>query len=216
LIDSNIILAFRRRFLRVYKNEEVVRKIPDIDVMSRFVNSISKPRDRAIVLLFCKTGVRRNELVTLDLDDIDWTKQSIILKRTAKRSNRLIYFDFEMAKLLQRWIRLRENLCPHTQALFIGPDGARLGRHGVYDAVVRWAVRFGLHDPSGKAVEDSFSPHSIRHWWTTMLLRGGMKREHVQVLRGDAPSAAIDLYTHVDPEELRLAYLAAIPQLGVL
>lgn len=216
LVSTNIILACRKRFLRTYKAEEVVRKIPDIDVMSRFVNSISKPRDRAIVLLFCKTGIRRNELVTLDADDINWAKQSLVLKPTAKRSNRLIYFDDEMANLLKKWMHIRESFHPQTQALFIGVGGERLKRQGVYHAVTKWAERYGLHNPNGKAVEDSFSPHAIRHWWTTMMRRGGMPRELIKTLRGDVRKEAIDIYDHPDPEELRISYLKAVPQLGVL
>jgi integrase/recombinase XerD len=42
-----------------------------------------------------------------------------------------------------------------------------------------------------------------------------MRRELIQELRGDARREAIDIYDHIDEKELREAYLAAIPQLGV-
>ena len=42
-----------------------------------------------------------------------------------------------------------------------------------------------------------------------------MKREYVQWLRGDAIKEAVDIYFHIDPEDVREAYLAAIPQLGI-
>jgi len=42
-----------------------------------------------------------------------------------------------------------------------------------------------------------------------------MQREHIQELRGDSRPDAIDIYYHIDPEDLRLAYLAFIPKLGL-
>jgi integrase/recombinase XerD len=46
-------------------------------------------------------------------------------------------------------------------------------------------------------------------------MRSGMPREHVQELRGDVRSEAVDIYYHIDPEELRKSYLAHIPKLGI-
>jgi integrase/recombinase XerD len=42
-----------------------------------------------------------------------------------------------------------------------------------------------------------------------------MKREFLKELRGDSRREAIDIYNHIDPDELRKAYLAAVPRLGV-
>jgi len=58
--------------------------------MSRLVNSILDPRDKAIVLLLAKTGMRRGELLRIDVDDINWEDCSINLKPTPKRSNRVV------------------------------------------------------------------------------------------------------------------------------
>ena len=53
--------------------------------------------DRAIITLLAKTGIRRNELITLDLSDVDFVEQKIRLKPTAKRTNRTVFFDDEAA-----------------------------------------------------------------------------------------------------------------------
>ena len=57
--------------------------------------------------------------------------------------------------------------------------------------------------------------HCCRHWFSTWLLRNGMKREYVKELRGDARYEAIDIYHHIDRKDLRDSYLAYIPQLGI-
>jgi integrase/recombinase XerD len=218
LAQSNIILPFRRRYLRRYKDgyDSHERQIITVEEMSRLVNSALDPRDKTIMVLLAKTGVRRGELVRMDVDDVDWVNYSVTLKPTPKRSNRRVFFDDEAALLLRRWLRMRDKLGPQTDALFVNyNDRERLKRSGVYNAVLKYAERLGLHDRSSTMLEDHFGPHCFRHWFTTYLLRNGMRREYVKELRGDRRGEAIDIYHHIDREELRKAYLAYIPKLGV-
>ena len=218
IINANIVLPFRRRYLRQYKEDydDPERKLLIVEEMSRLVNSIIDPRDRAMVVLFAKTGVRRGELLKLDLDDVNWEDYSITLKPTPKRSNRTVFFDEECAILLRRWLRIREKLNPKTKALFISYNTLkRLSRNGVWTAIVKYAKRLGFHDSESPRLEDHFGPHCFRHWFTTWLLRSGMPREYVKELRGDKRKEAIDIYHHIDKQELRKAYLAYIPKLGI-
>ncbi|MFH0896900.1 MAG: site-specific integrase, partial [Candidatus Bathyarchaeota archaeon] len=174
-------------------------------------------RAKAIVTLLAKTGIRRGELIRIDLDDIDWVEQSIMLKPHPKRSNCTVFFDDECARILRRWIKAREGygIEPVCKALFVNEKRGRLERHGVDDAVTKPATRIGLHNPKSKRIEDHFTPHCCRHWFTTYLRRNNMRREFIQELRGDARREAMDIYDHIDRKELKRAYLAAIPVLGI-
>jgi integrase/recombinase XerD len=216
--SSNIVLPFRKRYLRRYKNDfdNPERKLLSVEEMSRLVSSILDPRDKAIAVLLAKTGIRRGELLRLDVEDINWEEYSITLKPAPKRSNRTVFFDDECAVALRRWLRVREKLNPPTNAFFISYQSLnRLDRNGLYTAIVKYARRLGLHNPNSPRLEDHFGPHCFRHWFTTWLLRNGMPREYVKELRGDKRREAIDIYHHIDREELRKAYLAYIPKLGV-
>lgn len=215
-IDNNPIIPFRKRYLNSYKDEQIERQVPDIEKMSRFINSIPKIRDKAIVILLAKTGIRRGELISIDIDDIDWEEYSIELKKKAKRSNRIVFFDHETARILKRWLNVREEWNGGSKALFIGEHGDRLKRHGVYEAVTKWAEQVGLHNPDSESLTDSFSPHCLRHWFTTWMRRQGMEREFIQELRGDKRGAAIDIYDHIDKDELRKSYMATVPELGII
>jgi integrase/recombinase XerD len=216
-IGANPVLPFRRRYLRQYKeNGDPERRLLSVEEMGRLVNSIMDPRDRAIVVLLAKTGIRRSEALALDVEDINWKDCSITLKPTPKRSNRVVFFDDECALVLRRWLRVREKLNPPTKALFVNYQTLqRLNRNGLWTAVVKYAKRLGFHNPESPRLEDHFGPHCFRHWFTTWLLRSGMPREYVKELRGDKREEAIDIYHHIDREELRRAYLACIPKLGV-
>ena len=218
IIQTNSIVPFRKRYLRQYKNQHgLERKLISVDEMARLINSILNPRDKAIVTLLAKTGIRRGELIRIDVDDIDWVEQSIRLKPHPKRSNCTVFFDDETARVLRRWVKARQNyhIKRDCKALFINERGGRLKRHGVYHAVTKYAQRIELHTPTSKRMEDHFTPHCCRHWFTTHLRRNGMRRELIKELRGDARNDSVDIYDHIDKKELKRAYIAAIPVLGI-
>ena len=218
IISINLILPFRKRYLRMYKDgdDDAERKILSVEQMSKLINSIMDPRDKAVAVLLAKTGVRRGELLRIDVGDINWTDYSIMLKRTPKRTNRIVFFDDECAFVLRRWLKVREKLEPRTKALFVSYQSQnRLDRNGVYTAIVKYATRLGFHDPESQRLEDHLSVHNFRHFFTTWLRRNGMEREFLAELRGDARKEALDVYIHLDREELRKKYLACVPKLGV-
>jgi integrase/recombinase XerD len=143
-------------------------------------------------------------------------EQSIRLKPTAKRTNRTVFFDDETSFTLKRWLRVRDSRNrTGEKALFINNRIERIQRSGVSRMIEKVATQVGLHDPNSDRMEDHFSPHCCRHWFTTHMRRSGMPREFIQELRGDVRKEAIDIYDHIDKKELRESYLAHIPQLGV-
>lgn len=216
-IASNPIVPIRKRYLQGYKldGQSHTHQIISVEEAAQLIEAIVDIRDRALVMLLFKTGVRRKELISMDVDDINWRNQSILLKPTAKRTNRLVFFDDEAEDLLRRWLNAREMRAKSGEpALWIGTRG-RMGASGIDRIIHLAAVRACLHDSESPDMEDHFSAHSCRHWFTTHLRRAGMTREFIQELRGDVRREAIDIYDHIDKEELRRSYLAHMPQLGV-
>lgn len=218
VIPANPVRPFRKRYIRFYKEQDTqdVRQLISVEAASRLVNSILDSRDKAIITLLLKTGMRANELLSLDVGDIDIKKMEIRLKPTTKRSNRLIFFDYEAERVLRSWLVARENRNIHGgDALFPSKTSPRLSIRGLEREVVKHAIRVGLHDPGSKRLEHRFSPHCCRHWFSTHLFRSGMEERYIAWLRGDVPRGAMGPYIHIDPEDVRRSYLACIPQLGV-
>jgi integrase/recombinase XerD len=217
-LERNPVPILQKKYLHSFKDEVRQRQIISVEEAAKMIQATIDTRDRTILMLLFKTGIRRTELVTLDLGDIDLQKQTIRLKPTAKRSNRNLFFDGEMAMALHRWLRQREmryiKMGAET-ALFLARDGSRLEGNGVLYTVTQAAERVGLHKPKSNNLEDHFTPHCCRHWFTTHLRRAGMPREFIQELRGDKRRDAIDIYDHIDVNELKESYLACIPQLKI-
>jgi integrase/recombinase XerD len=219
-IDHSIIPEIRKRYIRRFKapsnDANEIRKLISVEDMARLVQSITSARDRAIVMLLAKTGVRRGELIALDTGDVDLIQRSIRLKPAPKRTNRTVFFDDEAARALTNWLAVRKQYASKGEkALFVTKTGSRLDRNGVYEAVTFHAQRCGLHDSASEKLEDRFTPHCCRHWFTTHLRRSGMPREHIQELRGDVRKEGMDIYYHIDQEDLRKSYLAHIPKLNI-
>lgn len=215
LLARNPVPSIRKRYVRSYKTDglRVERRLLSIDEMSRLISMVFNVRDRAILMVLAKTGIRRNELITLDMDDVDIPEGRMTLKPTAKRSNRIVFFDNECTAVLRNWYEVREKMNLKTNALFVNSVGNRVDRTDIYSTVTRWAKIAGFHDPRSKRLDRHFGPHCFRHWFTTWLIRKGMPRDYVKELRGDARREAIDIYNHIDMSELRTAYLATIPKI---
>ena len=217
LVEYNPIVPFRKYYLRRYKNgnDSESRKLISVEDASRLANSILDSRDKCILVLLFKTGMRVGELTSLDGGDVDLDKGEVTLKLKKKRSNRVLYLDDESIAVLQRWLLARKNRKgAEDQALFLSKIGTRIKKRSVEEVIEKHAERLGLHIP-GARLEDRFTPHCCRHWFVTHLLRAGMSRDFVKELRGDTRGEAIDIYNHIDKKELRESYLAHIPQLGI-
>jgi len=218
LIQVNPVRLFRKRYIKIYKEQvaQDVRQLINVEDASKLVNSILDSRNKAMLMLLLKTGMRINELLALDVEDIDMIKMQICLKPTTKRSNRLLFFDQETSETLQNWLLARKNRNTHGgQALFPSKIRSRLSSHEAQREVEKHAARVGLHDPSSKRLDHRFTPHCCRHWFSTHLYRTGMEERYIAWLRGDSPRGSMGPYVHIDPEDVRRSYLAHIPQLGV-
>ena len=218
LVEFNPILPFRKYYLRRFKNDSdsEIRKLISVEDASRLVNSILDSRDKCILVLLFKTGIRVGELSSLDIGDLDLDKGEVTLKIKKKRSNRVLYLDDEAIAALQRWLVARKNRKgAESKALFLSKVGSRIKKRSIEEVIEKHAERVGLHNAQSDRLEERFTPHCCRHWFVTHLLRAGMSRDFVKELRGDTRGEAIDIYNHIDKKELRESYLAHIPQLGI-
>jgi integrase/recombinase XerD len=217
IASSPVTPAFRKHYLKSYKRHDTEQRRQCITIRQAktLIESILDPRERAVVVLLLKTGIRRKELSELDVTDVDIANKTIHIKPTGKRSNEVIYFDEETALVLNRWLKRRVNK-NKIPALFLDRFENRLSPIAINQIVIKHATAVGLHNPESKRLEDRLTPHSLRHFFTTRMLEAGCPREYVQELRGDTSQSAIDIYYHIDKTKLQKAYLDCVPQLGIL
>jgi integrase/recombinase XerD len=215
-MKSSLIPSFRKRYLhiKVNHNGENTRQLISTEDMTELISKARMILPRAMMLFLAKTGIRRGELIAMDIQDLDLEKGEFRVKPKAKRSNRLGFLDPELTAVLHEYLDWREYRTKDDNALWINPrHGTRINKNHVYNTVTKYASRLGLHDPRGP-LNKKFTPHCFRHFFTTHLRRAKMPREFIQELRGDRRKEAVDIYDHIEIEELRRTYLACIPSLG--
>lgn len=115
--SANQVKSVQKKYMRSYKPDAEERQIISIEQAAQMVAATIDTRDKAILLLLLKTGIRRGELVSLDLADVFLDQMQITLKPTAKRSNRIVFFDQEAKDALERWLRARARRAGDEPAL---------------------------------------------------------------------------------------------------
>jgi integrase/recombinase XerD len=146
-IGKNPVQSIRKRYIRRFKDndEGQMRKLISVEEMTHLINSTMDVRDRAVITLLAKTGIRRRELITLMLTTSTGWSRASGSSQPPRGRNRIVFFDDETAFILKRWLRSRESRNGgKSKALFINSTGGRLNRNGVYTAVIKAAEFVGL------------------------------------------------------------------------
>lgn len=161
-------------------------------------------RDRAMLLVLYETGIRRQELVTLDDDAVDMV--NLQMKVTGKRDKqRLVPFGEELKAEIANYISKRNgSVARHDGALFVNGKGFRLDGE---------AVRYRVMKQLGRVcTQKQRSPHVLRHTFATTMLNHGAGLESVQKLLGHESVATTEIYTHTTFEKLKEIYNSAHPR----
>jgi site-specific recombinase XerD len=156
-------------------------------------------RDRAILEVLYGAGLRRQELVGLDLTDWLVGEGLLHVRRGKRRKERLVPLGRHASRALGTYLRRARTLLVGdrmTPALFVGVGGARLGVQSITDLVRRHGLR---------ALSRRVSPHRLRHSFATHLLRGGAGVRAVQLLLGHASVESTERYTHLVVDDLHAA-----------
>lgn len=195
-------------------------RVPSIEQMNRVVDSVGEDaaswpaRDRAILELLYGCGIRNAELVGLNLDDIHWANEAILVHGKGQKQRYVplgdaaadalrIYLDERAAKLTAAGLTDPTSLV----ALFVNlqlrglgrPGGdARLTTRSVGRIVKRIAILRGL--PA------DVHPHTLRHAFGTHLLEEGADLRAIQELLGHERLSTTQRYTQLTTSQLMQVY----------
>lgn len=163
---------------------------------------ISNLRDKAIFELLLSSGMRLNELATLDYKDLNMKECSVVVHGKGNKE-REVYFN-ELAKVsIERYLNSRTDENP---ALFVTlqkdgktEDGrkygyGRLGKGGISGVLSKLGNRSGV---------DKVHCHRFRYSFATKLLRKGVSIEQIQQMLGHAEIATTQLYAVSDNDEIQ-------------
>jgi site-specific recombinase XerD len=170
-----------------------------ISQSAALLQSVSGPnekRDYAILMLFLNCGIRRSELVGLNLTDVYEDRIRVVGKGNKER---FVYFGTPCRKAIDAYLPERhKKVLTDNKALFGSRNGNRISVDAVHALVKKALLKAGL-DAS------QFSAHKLRHTAATMMLSGGVDVKTVQEVLGHENLNTTQIYTHIENTELKIA-----------
>ena len=166
-------------------------------------------RDRAMFELAYGSGLRAEELVTLEVQSVDFDAESVRVEGKGGKTRIVPTGEHALAALERYLARGRPALdVERERALFLSKSGRRLSTSDVRRRLRTWARQAAAHVPALEGVY----PHALRHSFATHLLEGGADLRAIQELLGHATISTTQVYTRVESARLRSAYASAHPR----
>ncbi len=184
-----------------FSNQEIEKVLS----LLREDDSYEGIRDRLIVELFYATGMRRIELVTLKMTDIDLSNARI--KVVGKRNKeRYIPLLASVIDTIEKYINMRSQVASGESEdfLILTEKGVK-----IYETLVYRVINSYFSKASSKVKN---SPHILRHSFATHLLNEGADLNAVKELLGHSSLAATQVYTHQNVAQLAKVYKQSHPR----
>ena len=160
------------------------------------VRGVNKKRDYAILMLFLNCGIRRSELVGLNLSDVYEDRIRVTGKGNKER---IVYLGSACKAAIDAYLPERnKKVLSDNRALFGSRDNNRISVTAVHRLVKKHMLAAGL-DPS------QYSAHKLRHTAATLMVSNGVDIKTVQEVLGHEHLNTTEIYTHIENTELKIA-----------
>ncbi|MGO9307022.1 MAG: tyrosine recombinase XerC [Candidatus Korobacteraceae bacterium] len=159
-------------------------------------------RDQVILELLYGCGIRNSELIGINLDDIRWSNE-VVLVRGKGRKERYVPFGDSAKTAVQAYLPARQRVLGETKrtserALLINLRGARLTTRSVGRIVKQIAVARGL--------SPDVHPHTLRHAFGTHMLEEGADLRAIQEMLGHERLSTTQRYTQLTVKHVMEVY----------
>jgi integrase/recombinase XerC len=214
---------------RLLKTPKAEKNLPNVvseramaDVLSKKSDGDTEPlallsvRDRAVLELLYSSGLRRSELCSIDLSELDLKARTVrVLGKGSKQ--RIVPIGTKAVEAIKEYLKVRQYPLPlegegrvrggyEPNALFLLKNGNRLTPRMVYDIVSK---AFANQPDIPHA-----HPHMLRHTTATHLLDHGADLRAVKEILGHESLRTTQRYTHLTVERMKSVYDQAHPRSG--
>jgi integrase/recombinase XerD len=175
LMEQDLIpLSLLKRRIKLKLPEVLPRAMHPADV-KKLLSVIDDIRDRALILLLLRTGMRIGEALGLRLNDLDMQDRKVRLFQGEKNSmGRVVYLSDDVLLALKHWLRRRD---PNQEFVFYGQGNKPICYSTGRSRFVKYIQKAGLE-------QKGYTVHCLRHTFASELLNAGMRLECLQQLLG--------------------------------
>ena len=184
---------------------KTARKLPkllDVDQTCQLLeikeNDVLAIRDKAILELIYSSGLRLAEIISLDIDDIDFSDRVLTVTGKGKKTRSIPIGKYAI-QAIDDWLKNRQALTSNNKkALFISNRGNRISPRSIQQRIKKWAIKQGL--------STHVYPHMLRHSFASHILESSGDLRAIQELLGHADISTTQIYTHLDFQHLAQVY----------
>ena len=162
-------------------------------------------RDKAMLEFAYATGMRVTEIISLDLDAVNFEQGSVVCKNGTKQ--RSIPLGTMSLKALKDYVEKARPIIikdDSVKALFVNINGKRLTRQGFWKIVKYYKEQ--AH------ISKEITPHVLRHSFATHLLQNGADLKAIQTMLGHSDISSTQVYMQFQDESIKNVYRKAHPR----
>ena len=164
------------------------KQLPEVlskEEIIRIINHTNNIKHKCIIGLLYSSGLRRGELLSLNVTDIDSKRMVVKVSNGKGKKDRISILSPSILKDLQQYYKEYRP----KKYLFEGQKGDKYSVTSVLNIISAAAKKAGIF----KRV----TPHMLRHSFATHLLENGTDIRHIQLLLGHSSTKTTEIYTHV-------------------
>ena len=204
LIEENYISYIKkpqdRDLDRINENRVLLTEVEFREILSAIEkekNETRKSRDKAIILLFMNTGMRKTALLSIMLEDIDFSERTLTIIDKGNKRHQYNLSDIVLESL-DEWLNNRHNFLngKHDRHLFLSDHGNAMNPNSVYNVVTKYTVA---------ALGKQISPHKLRAGYCSILYNKTHDAEFVRRAVGHANISTTQRYIVTKGDERKKA-----------
>lgn len=204
LIEAKVLgYELLERKIRIRLPDRLPRAIDPEDV-KRILSAIDQVRDRAMILLLLRTGMRIGELLNTKVHDLDLNNHRILIYEAHKTGvGRVAYYSDDAREALMSWLQVRNTF---KEYLFYGRSDGHLCYETARSNFMKCLKKAGL-EYSG------YTLHCLRHTFATELLNARMPLECLRVLLGHTSLEVTRIYARLSDKTRENEYFMAMERI---
>jgi integrase/recombinase XerD len=186
------------------KVPEIILDPVKIDEVKKLINVCNKDtfqgfRNIAILIILLDTGVRASELLSIELDDIDFVENKILIRYGKGKKFRYVIFGYASKSILKKYLNLRSD---KNRFLWVCQDGTNLSYSGVRSFIRRLSKKANIDPPA---------LHDFRRCFAITMLRNDVNIFALQKLMGHSDSSMLKRYLKQLIQDIQIAHQKSGP-----
>jgi len=194
LLQTNVIAS-----VQVPKQRQALPNVPTKEQCDALLAACRTPKEKLVVMLMLLAGLRKSEVLSLNVDDISADLDQIRVDGKGRRQ-RVVPLCRALQAALRSYLEGRESATP---ALIVNETGRRMGCTTLYRLFRRVLKR-------AKLAGTGLTPHSLRHGFASFLIRNRVDIASVSELLSHSNISTTSIYLHADATSKREA-VASLP-----